>query len=772
MFTHIFNKKQKLVFLIILSLGITLTYLGLPHFSSPFLNNSYEEGNIVDFDDQDIPPKTAEYQNFNGVGQNLDIVIHQSLINSSTIEFLNLDNSNSFKEAFPNFSGYNTSFVNITIEGLYAPNKTLDLEKDIDDVPISFGTPTTYAFSFDAPSKCNLTEFQICLSGSSGAANGGVGFQIWNATWTGSVIDPDQNTGLFSTTETVYTTDTKVWHKISPNVQLDPKNTDNGTFFIVMWNTNLPTSFPQFNAKNDGAGQYESLVRFMPVASWVSQAYEVSSNVSLVLADNTPKPTDIGLTVNDTAVTADISGENFGYWTSEEEVASTSDKLNFTISADWWEVSCNVTNTQINYTKSDLNGNANFNIINSGDIVQWNVSIPEGLNYFDSSVPDFNTINFTIPSNWLANTISVFNGTTEIQASDINKRLLGGGFREIQILNAGNGSNWFLIANSTNLLSSIDTYVSGIALNNVNHSNIVDFNATFSEIIRNGDLNLSVYSPNPQYLNHSKILDISILSSSDEFLVSSWDLSLNVNQYGIFKIQTTWSNETAAGFLETYLTVIADTDLNLGLPKTTFDSGDIFNMTVFYNDTGQDFGIEADAISYQIGSGSIRTTENITYIGNGYYNITFSCIDTDFNYGLNTIVVNTTKQYYNNQSESVSITILGETEATILYPPNNAVFDSGDTFDLTIFYNDTVKDLGIAGATINYSLDGGATYRQDNVNYIGQGVYNITISASDLDFNGYGVKSIDVNINMDYHYNQSKSVTIKLLGETTPLTAV
>lgn len=406
-----YKYKKKLLTLLLLCFGMILANYDFSSLNFPLNFNSInkeEKTNVDnDLDYQKQIPKTSEYQNFKGVGQNLDILLHQSLINSSTIEFLNLDNSNSFKEPFPNFSGYNTSFVNITIEGIYAPNKTLDLEKDIDDVPISYGTPT-YAFSFDVPSKSNLTEFQVCLTGSSGVANGGVGFQIWNATWTGSVIDPDQNTGLFSLTETVYTTDTKVWHKINPNVQLDPKNTDNGTFFIVMWDTNIPTSFPEFNAKNDGVGQYESLVRYMPVASWVSRPYEVSSNVSLVLADNTPKPTDIGLKVNNTAVTDDSSGENLGYWISEDEVASVSDKLNFTISADWWEVSCNVTNTQINYTKSDLNGNANFNILSSGDTVQWNVSIPGGLNYFDSSVPDFNTINFTIPANWLANTISVF----------------------------------------------------------------------------------------------------------------------------------------------------------------------------------------------------------------------------------------------------------------------------------------------------------------------------------------------------------------------------
>ncbi|GAH96043.1 unnamed protein product, partial [marine sediment metagenome] len=76
--------------------------------------------------------------------------------------------------------------------------------------------------------------------------------------------------------------------------------------------------------------------------------------------------------------------------------------------------------------------------------------------------------------------------------------------------------------------------------------------------------------------NHTKMLNLTPLASDDEFHVTDWDVSVNVTEYGVFKIQMSWNNDTAAGFLEDYITVIADTDLILSLPKNTFDSGDTF----------------------------------------------------------------------------------------------------------------------------------------------------------------------------------------------------
>ena len=43
------NSKKKLLILLLLSFGMTLTNLGLPLFNSLFLNNNYEDGNIIGF---------------------------------------------------------------------------------------------------------------------------------------------------------------------------------------------------------------------------------------------------------------------------------------------------------------------------------------------------------------------------------------------------------------------------------------------------------------------------------------------------------------------------------------------------------------------------------------------------------------------------------------------------------------------------------------------------------------------------------------------------
>ncbi|MBY9021804.1 MAG: hypothetical protein KGD67_12170, partial [Candidatus Lokiarchaeota archaeon] len=154
---------------------------------------------------------------------------------------------------------------------------------------------------------------------------------------------------------------------------------------------------------------------------------------------------------------------------------------------------------------------------------------------------------------------------------------------------------------------------------------------------------------------------------------------------------------------ETELTILNPPDL------TVFNSGDTFNLTILYNDTVKNQGIDGATIDYQLDPSASYKSINVVPLGNGYYNITFNCNDADFSYGPNTIEVNAEKTYYNNQSKSIANTILAETELTILNPPDLTVFNSGDTFNLTVLYNDTVKNQGIDGATIDYQLDPSAS---------------------------------------------------------------
>ncbi|KKL52601.1 hypothetical protein LCGC14_2283830, partial [marine sediment metagenome] len=297
------------------------------------------------------------------------------------------------------------------------------------------------------------------------------------------------------------------------------------------------------------------------------------------------------------------------------------------------------------------------------------------------------------------------------------------------------------------------------------------FNVTFSEIVMNGTLNLSIYSPTPNYLNHTKIINFYPLTSETEFNITDWDVSLNVSEYGVFITRMAWNNGTAAGFIIGNLTILGDTELTIyTLPTYTFDASDIFNITAFFNDTGYigypPKNISDATISYRINSNNYRT-DNITVLGDGLYNITIDCNDTEFNSnGPNSITINASKQYYNNQSETIDIIILGETSLTIIDPSDGATFDSSNTFNITVKYNNTIRNEIINSPNINYSLDGGITYRWDNIKPIGNNKFNITVNGNHTDFGNYGLINIIVNASKAYYYNQSESFSITITGNT------
>jgi len=764
MYTHIFNKKQKLAFLFFLTCGMTITLLGLPLFNSFLYTNNYEESNVIESDNHILPPKTMEYQNYEGSGELINVTLHQSIVDTTTKQFSDLDVSNSFTEPFPNFTGYSSSFINMTAANIGAPNKTLIVE---DDLAIEVIGAVYYNYiSFESRGVGYLENISLHIRETNAPDTTNLNIYLFNATNDNGNPRPDTSIATVVSGEEITST-TFYWHKMTDlHTLIDCTKTFSNTFFLNLEKSGLPSTDIAINGTFDtviGDNSDESIVlnntRHIHKVGGI--AVDAGLIVDLAPLDNTPKPSDVNLTINSVNVDDDASGSNFGYWVPANSFSTIYENISFAINADWWEVSCNITSVQINYTKTDVQAISSYDIPGSGQDVQWNVTATSGLNYFDSRITDFNVINFTIPRIWHESSIKVFNGSTE---KTIFKRLINNAYREIQILNAGNGTYWFLNATSSNLLSSIDTFVSGLTLNRVNHSNIVRFNTTFSEMIYDGMLNLSVFTPSQGYLNHTRNLNLTSLGTDNEFTVSDWDVSVNVTEYGVFKIQMSWNNDTAAGFLEDFITVIADTDLTLSVPKFTFDSGDVFNMTVFYNDVGLSSGVQADDIYYQIGAWPIRR-DNIVYNENGYYNITINCNDANFNYGPNLISVNVEKTYHNNQTKSEIITILAETDAYIVYPGNGRVFDSGDTFDLMIYYNDTVQDAGIAGANIEYSLNGGTSYRTGHF-YTPPGQYNITISADDSDFNGYGVKQIIVNISKLYYYNHSETINIKILGET------
>ncbi|KKK70513.1 hypothetical protein LCGC14_2923230, partial [marine sediment metagenome] len=370
---------------------------------------------------------------------------------------------------------------------------------------------------------------------------------------------------------------------------------------------------------------------------------------------------------------------------------STSGKLKYNISADWWDVESNITQVQINYTRTDLKASSNFEISGSGQDIRWNVTRNGGIDYFDTNFNNY-TINFTIPTTW--NKINVFNGSTN-KTDSISPYSWNNGYIDIKIPNAGNGTYWFLNATSTNLISSIDTYVSGVAINNIaNFTNVVRFNITFSEMIMNGTLNFTVYSPTPNYLNHTEIVNLYLLNTKNEFNATDWDLSLNATTYGLFNTRIAWNNGTAAGFLIGNLMILGETELIIDYPplSSTFDASDIFNITISFNDTEKVEGLANAYINYSLDGGNNWRYRNVTYIGQGEYNITIDCNDSQFiDYGQQKIIINASKQDYNNLSKSINIKILGETSLTFINPAGGSNFDSLNIFNITVEFNNTIR---------------------------------------------------------------------------------
>ena len=93
-----------------------------------------------------------------------------------------------------------------------------------------------------------------------------------------------------------------------------------------------------------------------------SDSVDVGLKLGLSPKDNTPKPSDINLKIDGSPVIDDLSNENFGVWTNYSAYSSLTGILSFDLSADWWKVSCNITSTQINYTKLDMKATSDFQI--------------------------------------------------------------------------------------------------------------------------------------------------------------------------------------------------------------------------------------------------------------------------------------------------------------------------------------------------------------------------------------------------------------------------
>jgi len=698
------NRYKKPLFLIFFTIGLTFGYFGINNYTN---NGTIASKNIKEVEEEnfnnyeDIFPESSQIKSFNGSGKPVDIIVHQSLINSSLIEFSNLSESNSFIEPSPTFIGFNTSYTKIDIDDIYAPNKTLEVETNP-------GFPTVltlpYYTSFEVPTDCYLNAVEININA---PATGSIfTYDVFDAKYENNYIRPDTDLtgGGFNLGTKANDSNTDLWLRLDGlNELLNATESYNNTFFIYISASDVFSSI--WNADNTGD---DTISYNNPSGNPLN--IDLTLKVELSPLNNTPKPSQINLELNKMPVSD--SGQGSGYLeTTLGLLSDYSGLLDFTIEPDWWDVSLNITNVQLNYTKSDITANTNFNIIKSSENVNWTVSVPGGLEYFDSRIPKYNTINYSIPSKWILSSLRIYDDSGLISSSNINDKLINPDLREIQVINAVNGTNWLLTANSTNLLTGVSTLVNGNPYNIVNFSNTVRFNAIFSEIIRDGTVNLSVYSPRPRNMDHTNTTSVG--SSNTIFTISDWVIADDADVYGLYKVQMFWNNESAAGFYESYLTIAGDTELNVLNPPENkiYKSGESFQIQIQYNDTRLVEGVLDAEINYSLNNWIDSRYDNINYLGDGKYNITINVNDLQFpEFGFVDIQINASKKFYVNFTRTYTFHRQILTSIT----PNN------------------IRNLGsvMRGSNVSYTFN----YSDSNSNPIRQASYIVTNNSGFLPF--------------------------------------
>jgi hypothetical protein len=699
------KKTKNCILLAILTFGLLIggfSYL----FATSEIQDKEKSLNFTNFNTPSSTPQTSQISSFSNNGTSINCSVQQSIYNTSIISFTNLTDpdNNTFSASSPTIEGYNSEFTNITIEDIYAPNITNIIEDQHDDSS-SFNYVRLVG-SFTIPGKTYLSNFSTNLYRNGNGDLSNIRVRIYNSTWTEEGNIPDDYTEIISLGNIQFE-DHDGWYNnysqyFDPHL-LNPEKTDNETFFIELYDSGDSAIYwrRSTDSVDDNGNMYAYYWDTAPPASWENitedaptRTVDLTLKVDLAPLDNNPNPEDINMTINNLPINGYENINGSGYWnTTDNIIEDLSGYINFTIRADWWNVSCNVSSVQINYTKTGLLANSSFNIGESGGDVVWNVTRSD-FNFFDDRIKHTQTINFTLPSNWNSSTIEAYNGTGNlktIQTTELTDEI------RVKVLDASNGTEWYLLGNSTNLLDSIVAYKDG---DNdpeyFSYSDIIKFNASFLSGISDGTANLTIHSPlpAPQYENYSEYIT-SFAGVNNSF--PDWNISQDIEEYGLFLVQCYWNNDTDAGFLEKNITIIGETSLSLITPSNNsyyLPDASSENITVYYNDTGFEEPIDT-VISYD------NDTKNQGPLSNngtsGYYS--FELDPSTYSYGPHTITFSTTEQLYENKTTIFAFDIINETE----------IIDSGKSFTTVNYvnitynfqYNDTIKGDLISGATID-----------------------------------------------------------------------
>ena len=361
--TNLTKKKRLFVLSVLLCFLVFFNgFFAINQFNS---NNS-NLSNIIEAENPNQLNKdgilhNADYSvDYQSDGKDLNITLHQSIVNEGNplyeITDFNSIANRSFEIDSPVDTSFNSSYTEIKVENIYAPNKTLETELYASNTDTLIRGQMALT-SFYANSSCILTNASFEMEYVE-AGNPMITIYLFNATaanqpnisgdYSGKAIGSFGMTQYFGTK----------WYNIDFTDQLlNNTLTKNKMWFIGLQMTSIVvTDNPKWKARWDAsvpASDTSKAFTYAPLTSialdYVSELKLVPINSSTGLIDNTPAPESIGMEINGTEIRNGVG--NTGTWTSKTSLPSKNNQLNFTLDAGWWDVQCNITKIQVNTRK-------------------------------------------------------------------------------------------------------------------------------------------------------------------------------------------------------------------------------------------------------------------------------------------------------------------------------------------------------------------------------------------------------------------------------------
>ncbi|MHA2394003.1 MAG: hypothetical protein ACXAEX_18880, partial [Promethearchaeota archaeon] len=311
------NRKSKRI-LILFLITITMVSLNVSQLIWVF-DNSHAESNTPNEYELPNKLKISDYSStYNGIGGNFEISLHQSLVNTTETEFSNLDNYNTLIEACPKSDlNFNSSYIEIDVDHIIAPNKTIDIESSSSNGIVDLSNSIAGATHFVSRGNGYIENVSVRLTNVDLTNNATCQLVIYaydagfNRPAGANQYDEYAILATFEIPNNTYSQ----WYTITGiHQKINNSDTDDNTWFIGLLDNSVgggdmwwDYTRDDLNFGGDGVDETDSYIFTGGAWSLYQTAAPVSTIdfnaiVNLAPLNNTPKPSQINLTIDNKKV--------------------------------------------------------------------------------------------------------------------------------------------------------------------------------------------------------------------------------------------------------------------------------------------------------------------------------------------------------------------------------------------------------------------------------------------------------------------------------------